>query len=323
MADKKKRIGGWSILVLGSKLTKVFKGLSTAAKSLKALGPLMTLGTMTLSIWAYSYSLGWPLAAMLVLLLLVHEMGHVIACRNKGFKVKAPLFIPFIGALIFAPPNMSREEESYIGYGGPLLGSIGAALIWLIWLIMPSHPDLLLMAAYFGIFLNLFNLLPISPLDGGRILQSVGTWVRWVGLSLLMIITLVLQDVGWLFIWIMVLSDFRIRHRAPIMIVVWVLMVIGYAVDFGLHTHWGVKAFHIFLGALFVAITWIFDFADVNVPVRPPQPKNRARTWLFLYLIMTALLTISLIVISHQIHPIIEKNKQEQAGAVSSDKAIQ
>lgn len=323
MTDKKKRTSGWSILVLGSKLTKVFKGLSTAAKSLKALGPLMTLGTMTLSIWAYSYSLGWPLAAMLVLLLFVHEMGHVIACRNKGFKVKAPLFIPFFGALIFAPPNMSREEESYIGYGGPLLGSIGAVLIWLIWLIVPSHPDLLLMAAYFGIFLNLFNLLPISPLDGGRILQSVGTWVRWVGLSLLMIITFVLQDVGWLFIWIVVLSDFKIPHRVPIMIAVWTLMVIGYAVDFGLHVHWGIKALHILLGALFVFITWTLDITGVDAAVRPPQPKNRARTWLFSYLIMAALLTTFLIAISHQIHPIIEKNKQEQVDAVTKNKTIQ
>jgi len=315
---------GWSMIVLGTKFTKIIKGLSAALKGMKAIGPLVTLGTMTLSIWAYSFALGWALALGLVLLLLVHEMGHVLACQQKGFKVRAPLFIPFVGALIFAPPNMNREQESYIGYGGPLLGSLGALLVWLIWWIMPSHPDILLMSAYFGIFLNLFNLMPVSPLDGGRILQSVGTWIRWVGITILMALTLIMQDVGWLFIWMVVLSDFKIRNRVLIMIGVWSLMVLGYAFDYGVHVPWVLKLFHIGLGALFVFTTWSIDMAGITEEERPPQPKHRAMTWLFSYLTMAALLAGSLVVISHQIHPLIEKKKQEQNSTLPSvNKTIQ
>lgn len=308
------------MIILGMKATKVLKGLSAALKGLKAAGPLVTLGTMTLSIWAYSFALGWKLALALVILLLVHEMGHVIACRKKGFNVRAPLFIPFVGALIFAPPNMSREEESYIGYGGPLLGSVGALLVYALWWVMPSHPETLLMAAYFGIFLNLFNLMPVSPLDGGRILQSVGTWIRWVGLVILMALTIFMQDVGWLFIWLVVLSDFRIWRRVPIMIAVWGLMVVGYSIDFGVHVPWLLKAFHIALGAFFIFTTWAVDMGGEPEVVRPAQPRSRARVWLLSYLAMAIILSASLIAISHQIHPLIEK---KQAVSPTVSKTIQ
>ncbi len=310
-----KKLKGWSLLVLASKFTKLFKALTAVVKGLKAFGPLLTLGTMTLSIWMYSYALGWPLAVLLVLLLLVHELGNVIACRHKGHKVKAPLFIPFVGALIFAPPNMSREEESYIGYGGPFLGSIGAMFVWLLWWLIPSHPDVLLMAAYFGTFLNLFNLMPISPLDGGRILQSVGKWVRWVGLVLLMSITIALQDVGWLFIWLVVLSDFKIRYRQHIAFIVWLLMLVGYATDYGVPMPLFIKIIHLFMGACFVFMMWVESMTNSIETERPPQPKARARFWMLSYLVMAITLMGLMYQQSHLLHPIIEKKKAEQEQA--------
>jgi len=324
--SKSKLSKGWSLFVLMTKLTKIFKSLTTALKAVKAFGPLLTLGTMTLSIWAYSYSLGVPLAIAFVLLLLVHEMGHVIACWHKGYKVKAPLFIPFIGALIFAPRDMSRENESYIGYGGPLLGSLASILTWGLWAMTPSHPEVLLMGAYFGVFLNLFNLMPISPLDGGRILQSVGTWIRWVGLSILLVITIFLNDVGWLFIWIVVMSDFKIRHRKYITAFIWTLMLIGYAVDYGIYTHITIKVIHLILGLILAVVTWFIDthMEGEEEEVRPPQPRKRAFAWLSYYLLLALVLTASLLIISHQVQPIMEKKKQqEQLDASAVKKTVQ
>src|SRR3989454_6672865 len=87
-----------------------------------------TGGSMFLMIWLYAMRWGWWFAAGFVLLILVHECGHLIAARRLGLKVGAPVFIPFMGAFIAlkeAPKNAWIEAQ--VGIGGPLLGSAGAA----------------------------------------------------------------------------------------------------------------------------------------------------------------------------------------------------
>jgi Zn-dependent protease len=108
----------------------------------------------------------------LILLLLVHEMGHVLEAKRQGLPVSAPLFIPFLGALITLkqmPHNVWNEAK--LAIGGPILGSLGAAGFFVAGELADSHR--LKALAFLGFFLNLFNLLPVVPLDGGRIVAAL------------------------------------------------------------------------------------------------------------------------------------------------------
>lgn len=145
---------------------------------------LTTSATMLLSIVTYSFFFGWWYAVGFVVLIFVHEMGHYIAAKQRGLDVGAPTFIPFVGAWIQLkqlPHNV--ETEAYVGMGGPLLGSIGALACY--FLARAADSDLLLALAYSGFFLNLFNLIPISPFDGGRITAIVSPRVWLIGAPML------------------------------------------------------------------------------------------------------------------------------------------
>jgi Zn-dependent protease len=132
-------------------------------------GKLVTTGgTMLLSLAIYATIWGWPYAAGFVALMFAHEMGHFVAARQRGLDVGAPTFIPFVGAWINLrdqPHNV--ETEAYVAAAGPLVGTVAAVAVYL-WG-RSTDSGLLLAIAYAGLFLNLFNLLPLSPLDGGRI----------------------------------------------------------------------------------------------------------------------------------------------------------
>ncbi len=141
---------------------------------------LKTGGTMILSIGAYAMMWGWQFAVGLVLLIFIHECGHLVAARRIGLKVGAPVFIPFMGAIIAlkeAPRNAWIEAQ--VGIGGPLLGSLGALGCDLIF-VATGNP-LYRALAYTGFFLNLFNLAPIGFLDGGRIVTALSPWLWLVG----------------------------------------------------------------------------------------------------------------------------------------------
>ena len=141
---------------------------------------LKTGGTMILSIGAYAMMWGWQFALGFVLLLFIHECGHLVAARRIGLKVGVPVFIPFMGAVIAlkeAPRNAWIEAQ--VGIGGPLLGSLGALGCDLIF--MATGNPLYRALAYTGFFLNLFNLAPIGFLDGGRIVTALSPWLWLVG----------------------------------------------------------------------------------------------------------------------------------------------
>ena len=129
---------------------------------------LLTSSTMLLSVFTYSFIFGWRYAAGFVALIFIHEMGHFIAARQRGLDVGAPTFIPFVGAWIeMKSLPHDAETEAYVGLGGPVAGTLGAFACYA--LAYTQHSPLLLALAYAGFMLNLFNMLPISPLDGGRI----------------------------------------------------------------------------------------------------------------------------------------------------------
>ncbi|WP_123041671.1 site-2 protease family protein [Cohnella candidum] len=174
--QKKKRSGGpWAagtgLLVLLSKLKPALLFLLKAGKP---------LATMALSIGAYALIYPWTFAVGFVLLLLVHELGHVWAARRAKVPVNAPMFIPFVGALILLKRNpKDAATEAYIGIGGPLLGTVGAFVCYAIGSM--SGESIWYALAYTGFFLNLINLMPIHPLDGGRIVTAVSRWLWLVG----------------------------------------------------------------------------------------------------------------------------------------------
>jgi Zn-dependent protease len=139
-----------------------------------------TAGTMVVSVLAYGTIWGIPFATGFVVLLLVHELGHVIELRRQGIRASAPLFIPFLGALISAKSlGENALAEARVGLAGPILGSIGSAACILIW--HATGNDMWRALAFTGFFLNLFNLLPVVPLDGGRAMAAMAPWLWFAG----------------------------------------------------------------------------------------------------------------------------------------------
>jgi Zn-dependent protease len=170
------------VVKFGAKL----KGLLLLLPKLKLF---TTSASMLVSIGAYALIWGWRFAVGFVLLLLVHELGHVIQLRREGIPASAPMFIPFLGALV-AMRELPKDAaaEARVGLAGPVLGSL-AALVPL-GLYALSGNELFQALAFVGFFLNLFNLLPVLPLDGGRAMAALSPWMWFVGYALLIAATI-------------------------------------------------------------------------------------------------------------------------------------
>lgn len=140
-----------------------------------------SLISMFVTVGVYALFFGWPFAVAIVGLIFFHEMGHAIALKRQGIPAGAPVFIPFMGAFI-AMKGRPRDAwvEAYVGIGGPLLGSLVALIALLGAYAIDSQ--LLFAVASVGFLLNLFNMLPLSPLDGGRIAGAVSRWFWALGL---------------------------------------------------------------------------------------------------------------------------------------------
>ena len=146
--------------------------------------------TALLSIGAYALLFPWQFAIGLVVLIFIHEIGHVIVLRRYGVAATAPVFIPFMGAFIGMkqlPKNATME--AYVGLGGPVIGSLGAFAAYAVY--RATGHDLWLVLAYIGVILNLFNLLPIMPLDGGRIAGAISRWIWVAGYGLAVLVMLI------------------------------------------------------------------------------------------------------------------------------------
>ena len=161
--------GAAALFVLGK---AKFFGLAAGLVKFK------TLATMLLSIGAYAVEWGWLFAAGFVLLIFVHEMGHAVAMRAEGIPAGAPVFIPFVGAFIAMqgqPKNAAVEAR--VAMAGPIAGSLAAwATLW------AGHAlelPLLRALGHTAVLINLFNLVPVLPLDGGRIVTAF-TRTYWV-----------------------------------------------------------------------------------------------------------------------------------------------
>lgn len=146
---------------------------------------LVSAGTMVVSLGVYASIWGWRFAAGFLGLLVAHEMGHYLAARQRGLSVGLPAFIPFIGAwMALREQPRSVETEAYIAFAGPFVGTLAAFAVYG-W---AEHTgDVMLLAiAYSGFILNLFNLLPLSPLDGGRITAVLSPRIWLLGVPILL-----------------------------------------------------------------------------------------------------------------------------------------
>jgi Zn-dependent protease len=167
-------------------------GLATGALAvlgllLKFKGLTVTLISTGVTALLYAQIFGWAFGVGIVLLILVHESGHVLVARTMGLPVTLPVMIPFLGAFV----SMKRQptsvaQESVMAIGGPIVGSVAAGLCYLGYLAMPetSTGHLLQALAYFGFLINLFNLVPVTPLDGGRVLSLLSKWFNVAGLAI-------------------------------------------------------------------------------------------------------------------------------------------
>lgn len=145
---------------------------------------LLTAGSMLLSIGVYAMIWGWQYAVGFVLLIFVHEMGHYLAARHKGLDVGAPMFIPFVGAWInLKQVPHDAEVEAYVGLAGPAAGTAGALACYF-WA-RQTGDNLYYALAYAGCFINLFNLIPVSPFDGGRITAVLTPRIWFLGAPVL------------------------------------------------------------------------------------------------------------------------------------------
>lgn len=156
------------------------------------LGSVLTSAlSMLLSIGVYAWVYGWAFAVGFVVLLFCHEMGHFLAARQRGLAVGAPTFIPFFGAWVeLKDQPMDVETEAHVALAGPITGTL-ASIACLMLARLVEEPVLVALA-YSGFFLNLFNLLPISPFDGGRITAIVSPRLWLLGVPIL---------VGLFFLW--------------------------------------------------------------------------------------------------------------------------
>jgi Zn-dependent protease len=177
---------GVVLLKFGAKL----KGLLLLLPKVKIF---TTSASMLVSIGAYALIWGLEFAVGFVLLLLVHEMGHVFQLRREGVKASAPMFIPFLGAVIMAK-ELGRDAaaEARVGLAGPILGSVGTLVP--LGLYAVTGDELFKALAFVGFFLNLFNLLPVLPLDGGRAMAALTPWMWFVGYAALVALTFVFPN---------------------------------------------------------------------------------------------------------------------------------
>jgi Zn-dependent protease len=190
--DLRKRIGS-ALAAIAAVVAKFFAAIKGVLVLLPKAKLLTTGGTALVSVAAYSLWWGWTFAAGFVLLLFVHEMGHVIQLRREGIKATAPMFVPFLGAAVMMKQMPDDAlAEARVGLAGPVLGTVGAGACLAIAEL--TNSDMLRALAYVAFFLNLINLIPVVPFDGGRAMAAMAPWLWFVGLGALVAMLLLVGN---------------------------------------------------------------------------------------------------------------------------------
>jgi Zn-dependent protease len=194
---------GAAIVALAAKL----KALLVFLPKIKVLA---TAGSALVSVAAYSLLWGWEFAAGFVVLIFIHEMGHVFALRRHGIKASAPMFVPFMGAVIWARSlGDDALTEARVGLAGPYFGAAASAVVAIVGL--ATGTGLLEALGYIGFLLNLFNLMPVTPLDGGRAMAAMAPWMWFIGFGGL--VTLEFIEPNPILLIICLVAGYDLYHR--------------------------------------------------------------------------------------------------------------
>ncbi len=132
------------------------------------------------SLFFYATAFGPKLGIVFILLLLMHELGHYYAFRAMGMPVSLPVFIPFVGAFVTVPQASTITRDAIGAIAGPVLGSAAALVCFAYGTITGNQ--FWLACAHIGFFLNLFNLAPVPPLDGGRVIAVLSPRLWLIGI---------------------------------------------------------------------------------------------------------------------------------------------
>lgn len=187
--DLRKRIGS-ALAAVAALVAKFFAAIKGFLLLLPKVKLLTTAGTALVSVVVYSLFFGWWFAIGFVVLLFVHEMGHVIQLRREGVKASAPMFIPGFGAVVMMKSLPDDAlAEARVGLAGPILGTLGAGICLVI--AEATGSDLLRALAYVGFLLNLINLVPLVPFDGGRAMAAMAPSMWFLGLGAMVVLLLV------------------------------------------------------------------------------------------------------------------------------------
>jgi len=186
-----------------AKMFLAFKGLAVLVKFKAGLSLLLSVGV-------YAIFWGWKFALGFVLLLFVHEIGHVVVLRAQGVPASAPMFIPFLGAFVAVKgPQRSVADEAWSAMAGPIAGTIGAVAT--LQLANLDGSLLLRALAYTAFLINLFNLVPALPLDGGRVAGALHPAV-W-GLGILAAVGLLIYRPSPVLIFVLLLGGMEAYRR--------------------------------------------------------------------------------------------------------------
>lgn len=171
----------YRVISLGNKILRRLGICLVALAAMLDLGETAAMAaTMLLSLILYALAFGWKFAVGFTLLLLIHELGHFAAAWAVGLRSSIPFFVPFLGAVIhLRQPPTNAKMEANIAVGGPAAGTISAlvCLAFFLW----TDSTLMLVLAYTACILNLFNLIPCAPLDGGKIAAAISPRMWWLG----------------------------------------------------------------------------------------------------------------------------------------------
>ncbi|HEY3674681.1 MAG TPA: site-2 protease family protein [Candidatus Tumulicola sp.] len=167
-APQPQRARGWIGTAGAAALAFFLKFKLLLLVGVKLLAPVWTFA---LSLWLYVALFGWRLAIVVMFVLLAHELGHYFAFRAYGLPVRLPTFVPLLGAFTAGSAAANLEDDAYISLAGPITGlGLSAACVFL------AHqydPRFWYACADVAAFLNLFNMIPTPPFDGGRIVGAV------------------------------------------------------------------------------------------------------------------------------------------------------
>jgi Zn-dependent protease len=185
---KRRPLGGALGAAAAAAIAFVAKFKFLLLVGLKLLAPSWTF---LLSLWIYIVLFGWRLAVVIMFVLLAHELGHFFAFRAYGLPARLPAFVPLLGAFTAGAVPPDLEQDAYIALAGPLTGLGLAAACYAI--ATATQERFWYACADLSAFLNLFNMIPVPPFDGGRIANALWPPLWMAGLAIFVAFALFLH----------------------------------------------------------------------------------------------------------------------------------